>query len=60
VLDTFFQGSPEQVVEALLGKGWFGRLTRRARSHRRPGRARRREKQASMIKGTILLLVATR
>ena len=33
VLDTFFQGSPEQVVEALLGKDGSGRLAEGARSY---------------------------
>src|SRR4029079_242623 len=60
------QASGRYVLPGLAGasrrsaarQGWVGRLARRTRSHRRPGRARRPRKQAPMIKATIVLLVA--
>src|SRR5215204_3285712 len=53
-----FPGIARASRRSAARQGWFGRVTRRARSHRRTGRARRARKQTSMIKGTIILLVA--
>ena len=56
VLDTFFQGSPEQIVEAMLGRDGSGvsreELDRIADLIERA----RRDKQAQVIKATIVLL----